>query len=239
MVDFVNDLEKKGKNTELFNKLIAFRRDRFISMKQPVFLKGWLSRLNSFANLNTPYVDSIRFQANENYRKMSTEQLLIELDAISRESFNEYVDDDIKIRYFIGKYGDIFVKYVKGTNLYFNAVLTISMFETSFGNNNNVKIANNFGNLKFDGSINSDSWVSNTNLTLAKYPSADEGIKAFITELTTKYKKGIDTATSPEKQITNIVNSGFKKGYNGQSYLAIVQPTLDAVKKLFTFGKIK
>jgi hypothetical protein len=222
MVDFINDLENKGQTPQLFKNITSFRKDKYISMNQPTFLKGWLSRLNAFIHLNTPYVDSIRFKANENFRNLPTITLIMQLDAVSPESFNEFVDDDVKIRYFIGKYGDIFVKYSKGTNLFFNSLLTMAMSDSSFGNSLNVKNNNNF----FVNYVSTE-----------KYPSAEEGIKAFVTNLTSKYKKAIDISKTPGKQIINITLN-YKKGLSGQNYLNNVQDILDSVRKLFTFGKI-
>lgn len=222
MVDFINNLESKGQTPQLFKNITSFRKDKYISMNQPIFLKGWLSRLNAFIHLNTPYVDSIRFKANENFRNLSIIALIVQLDLFSYESFNEFVDNDVKIRYFIGKYGNIFVKYSKGTNLFFSGLLTMAMSDSLFGNSLNVKNNNNF----FANYVSQE-----------KYSSAEEGIKAYITNLTSKYKKAIDISNTPEKQIINITLN-YKKGLSGQNYLNNVQEILNLVRNLFTFGKI-
>ena len=222
IVDFVNDLDDKGQTPKLFKGITSFRQDKFISMNQPANLKGWLNRLYGFIDLNRPYVDSIRFKANEKFRALPTLTLIMDLDSFSQESFDVFVDDDVKIRYFIGKYGNIFVKYSKGTNLFFSSLLTMAMYDSSFGNSLNVRNNNNF----FENYISKE-----------KYSSAEEGIKAFVTNLTSKYKKAIDISNTPEKQIINIT-SNYKKGLSGKTYLIVVQENLNLVRKLVPFGKI-
>jgi hypothetical protein len=58
MVDFVNKLDDEGKTPELFEKLNDFRANKYQSLNQPTFVKGWLNRLNSFYILNKPYATS-------------------------------------------------------------------------------------------------------------------------------------------------------------------------------------
>lgn len=55
IVDYVNKLDNEGKSSELFEKLYAFRGDKYVSLNQPSNLKGWMNRLNSFYALNKPY----------------------------------------------------------------------------------------------------------------------------------------------------------------------------------------
>lgn len=55
MVDFVNELDKKGQTPELFEKLNDFRANKYKALNQPTFIKGWLNRLDAFYVLNKPY----------------------------------------------------------------------------------------------------------------------------------------------------------------------------------------
>ena len=55
MVDFVNELDKKGQTPELFEKLNDFRASKYKALNQPTFTKGWLNRLDAFYVLNKPY----------------------------------------------------------------------------------------------------------------------------------------------------------------------------------------
>jgi lysozyme family protein len=55
IVDYVNKLDNEGKSPELFEKLYAFRGDKYVSLNQPSNLKGWMNRLDSFYALNKPY----------------------------------------------------------------------------------------------------------------------------------------------------------------------------------------
>lgn len=55
IVDYVNDLDKKGQTPELFEKLYDFRANKYKALNQPKNLKGWLNRLDAFYVLNKPY----------------------------------------------------------------------------------------------------------------------------------------------------------------------------------------
>jgi hypothetical protein len=55
IVDYVNELDKKSKTPELFEKLYDFRKNLYVSFKQPSNIKGWTNRLDAFYLLNKPY----------------------------------------------------------------------------------------------------------------------------------------------------------------------------------------
>jgi lysozyme family protein len=55
IVNYVNDLDKKGQTPELFEKLYDFRANKYKALNQPKNLKGWLNRLDAFYVLNKPY----------------------------------------------------------------------------------------------------------------------------------------------------------------------------------------
>lgn len=55
MVEFVNELEKKGQTPDLFEKLYDFRANKYVALNQPKNLKGWMNRLDAFYLLNKPY----------------------------------------------------------------------------------------------------------------------------------------------------------------------------------------
>jgi hypothetical protein len=63
-VDFVNELDKKGQSSELFENLNEFRANKYVALNQPKNLKGWLSRLNGFYVLNKPYALSTTEKKN-------------------------------------------------------------------------------------------------------------------------------------------------------------------------------
>jgi hypothetical protein len=63
-VDFVNELDKKGKSSELFENLNEFRANKYVALNQPKNLKGWLNRLNGFYILNKPYAISTTEKKN-------------------------------------------------------------------------------------------------------------------------------------------------------------------------------
>lgn len=54
-VNFVNELESKGKSSELFENLNQYRATKYKQMNQPKNLQGWLNRLNLFYIYNKPY----------------------------------------------------------------------------------------------------------------------------------------------------------------------------------------
>jgi lysozyme family protein len=56
MVSFVNDLDRKGKTPELFEKLYDFRANKYATFKSAkTHLRGWLNRLDAFYLMNKPY----------------------------------------------------------------------------------------------------------------------------------------------------------------------------------------
>lgn len=59
IVDYVNELDSKGKTPELFEKLFDFRKNLYVSFNQPSNLKGWINRLDAFYLLNKPYALSV------------------------------------------------------------------------------------------------------------------------------------------------------------------------------------
>lgn len=55
IVDYVNELDKKGETPELFEKLYDFRKSLYTSFNQPSNTQGWINRLDAFYLLNKPY----------------------------------------------------------------------------------------------------------------------------------------------------------------------------------------
>ena len=52
-------------------------------------------------------------KTKSDYEKMTNEQLVTYLDKLDKPTFNNYVDADTKVRYFVDKFGVAFINAVK------------------------------------------------------------------------------------------------------------------------------
>jgi len=174
------------------------------------------------------------------FKAMTTPELITYLDGLPKATFDAYVDADTKVRYFIGKYGALFVKYIKGTDLFFTSTLAQSILESGYGRSNQATSGNNFAGVKYNKNIHNDFYTGGNGVKWAKWKTPEDGIKGHIdTLLAKRYENAIKNANSPEQQIIGIVNAGYDPLQSGKKYLSKMQGILNRTKKLFTFGKIK
>jgi hypothetical protein len=174
------------------------------------------------------------------FKAMKTPDLVTYLDGLPKATFDAYVDADTKVKYFIGKYGLIFEKYIKGTNLFYNGVIAQSMYESGYGRSNQAFNGNNFAGVKYNPNIHSDFWTGGNGVKWAKWKTADDGIKGHIDVLLAdRYKTARDTTNSPEQQIKGIIKAGYDPASTPTKYLSNMQGILNRVRKLLPFGRIK
>jgi flagellum-specific peptidoglycan hydrolase FlgJ len=179
-------------------------------------------------------------KTKKEFDAMSTPNLILYLDSLPKATFDGYVDPNVKVRYFIGKYGTIFEKYVKDTNLFYNGVIAQSIFESGYGRSNQAFNANNFAGVKYNKNIHSDFWTGANGVKWAKWESADAGIKGHIDViLASRYKTARDTTNSPEQQIKGFITAGYDPLSTPTHYLSQMQGILNRVRKLLPFGRIK
>jgi hypothetical protein len=179
-------------------------------------------------------------KTKKEFQEMTTPDLVKYLDGLPKATFDAYIDADTKVRYFIGKYGLIFEKYVKGTNLFYNGVIAQSMIESGYGRSNQAFNANNFAGVKYNKNLHSNYWSGANGVKWAKWETADDGIKGHIKVLLAdRYKTARDTTNSPEEQIKAIVKAGYDPASTPSGYLSRMQGILNRVRKLLPFGRIK
>lgn len=190
------------------------------------------------------------------YDKMTNAQLVDYLDKLDKPTFNNYVDADTKVRYFVDKFGTSFINAVKGTGLFLSGIIAQSIFESGYGRNlptdkKTGAISNNFAGIKYNSSIHDSYVVTDTtevvrgkkipvyNVKFAKFTDPTEGIKKhFQVLMGDRYKKARMDAKSPEEQIKMLVQAGYST-MNATTYVNLMKGNISRVRKLLPFGRIE
>lgn len=159
------------------------------------------------------------------------------------------------IKNFIKTYADDIVSAIKGTGLYFAAVVAQKCYESSYGNSVLASKYNNFGGIKNYGSLpnagivylDTTEVINGVRQTVKKAPFATYAnpriaFQAYVDILRDPSKKytsmGVFSAISPEDQITRIAKAGYTTT-NPSSYLKSMQGIVNCVRDLYpTIGKI-
>jgi flagellum-specific peptidoglycan hydrolase FlgJ len=150
---------------------------------------------------------------------LSNDALVAYIDMLSKIDFSK-IDVDSKVRYFIYKYGKGVAASIKGTGLFYPAVMAQSIFESGYGKSIPPG-SNNFGGIKYNPNIHS-GYISimtteyvkgvpfRVEQKFAKFPTVEEGFYQHIkTLLGDRYKNARINAKTPEEQIVLIVKSGY------------------------------
>jgi flagellum-specific peptidoglycan hydrolase FlgJ len=152
---------------------------------------------------------------------------------------------------FLKQYGLGVAEAIKGTGLYFPAVMAQSALESGYGK----KIpegSNNFGGIKYTpnlpgvvGYVNSDTTeytkagkAYKTVEKFAKFKDVESGFRAHIKVLLgDRYKNARLNAISPEQQILMIAKSGYTTG-NPAKYLSSMKGIIEAMRDISQLGRI-
>ena len=195
-------------------------------------------------------------KSKSDYLKMTNEELVAYLDKLDKATFNNYVDADTKVRYFVDKFGVPFITAVKGTGLFLSGIIAQSIFESGYGRNLPTDkvtgaISNNFAGIKYNPSIHDSYVVADTtevvrgrkvsvpNTKFAKFKDPTEGIKKhFAVLLGDRYKNARLNAKSPEEQIKMLVQAGYST-MNATTYVNLMKGNISRVRKLLPFGRIE
>lgn len=179
---------------------------------------------------------------------MTNDQLVAYLNGLSKTNFNDYVNADTKTRYFIYLYGEAIAKAIKGTGLFFSAIVAMKMGESGYGRNI-PQNSFNFGGVKYNPKIHdafvetqTKEFVNNKKVLItakfAKFKDAEDGIRRNIAVLLSdRYKKARLEARSPEEQILEIAKAGYTTT-PPTAYLRLMQGNIDRVRKKTGFGRI-
>jgi hypothetical protein len=178
-------------------------------------------------------------KTKEEFKALSPNQLITYIETLPLNTFMGYVDIDTKIRYFLAKYGEEFIKNVKGTDLFFDGVISQSMYESTYGRSEYAVNANNFAGLKYNSNIHPDYYKSSKGTKWAKFPTPEEGIKNHINALLgSRYKDAREKAKSPEEQILMFIKAGYAQGISPQTYLNQMKGIIKRVREKTQLGRI-
>jgi hypothetical protein len=154
---------------------------------------------------------------------MTNQQLVNYLESIDIKTFNQYIDADTKVRFFLFKFGTGIANSIKGTNLFFPAIVAQSIAESGYGRSIPTG-SNNFGGIKYAptlagvvGYVLADTTevikgkkVKVKDVKFSKFADVESGFKAHIQVLlNSKYQDARLNAKSPEEQILMIAKAGY------------------------------
>jgi len=182
---------------------------------------------------------------------LTNEQLANYLESIDDSTYKGYIDADTKVRYFLFKYGIGVAKAIKGTEIFFPAIIAQSIAESGYGRSI-PKDSNNFGGIKYNPSIqgvigyvlSDTSEVINgkkvfVKAKFSKFKDAETGFKAHVDVLLKdRYKNALSSAKTPEEQIINIAKAGYTTT-PPNAYLSQMTGNIKRVREKTGWGKIK
>lgn len=149
---------------------------------------------------------------------------------------------------FVTKYGKDIVSALKGSNLFFPAVVAQKCLETGYCSStlcskyNNFAGIKNFGHLDNAGTVYFKGPNDSSPQPYATFATPAASFVEYVKILkdpTKNYTKaGVFTATSPEQQIIRIIQGGYDPSSTPQGYLRSLQPMLDCTRDVYKIGKI-
>jgi flagellum-specific peptidoglycan hydrolase FlgJ len=184
-----------------------------------------------------------------NLMAMSNPQLINYLDNLDIELFKGFVDADTKVRYFVAKYGEGIARAIKGTNLFFPAVIAQSITESGYGRSLLTSKANNFGGIKYNPNIHSGYILADTTEFIrgkkvnvkekfAKFSDVAQGFKSHVDVLMAdRYKNARNLAKSPEEQILMFAKAGYTTT-PPKEYLDTMRGNIKRVRDKYKISKI-
>ena len=151
---------------------------------------------------------------------------------------------------FIQKYGVGVANAIKGTGLFFPAVMAQSALESGYGKTI-PEGSNNFAGIKYNpdlpgvvGYVSADTTEYKKGVPyktvqkFAKFKDVESGFRAHIDVLLEdRYAKARDTAKTPEDQILMIAKAGYTTG-NPIEYLNLMKGIIEAMRDISQIGRI-
>jgi flagellum-specific peptidoglycan hydrolase FlgJ len=155
-----------------------------------------------------------------------------------------------RVKEFVKKYGDGIVKSIKGTGLFFPAVIGQSALESGYGEKIPLG-SNNFGGIKYNpklsgviGFVESDTTEYKNGVKVkvkqkfSKFIDVESGFKAHIQVLLgSRYENARLNAKTPQEQILMIAKSGYTTT-PPDKYLASMNGIIEATSDLTKIGRI-
>jgi hypothetical protein len=171
---------------------------------------------------------------------LTNDALVVYIDSLSKADFT-YIDVDTKVRYFIYKYGKGVAVSIKGTSLFFPAVMAQAIFESNYGKSIPPG-SNNFAGIKYNPAVHKDYVIISTSEVVngvkkiglqkfAKFATVEEGFFEHVKVLLgDRYKNARIQAKTPAQQIVMIINSGYAS-LSATKYLEGVQGNINRITK--------
>jgi flagellum-specific peptidoglycan hydrolase FlgJ len=181
---------------------------------------------------------------------MDNVKLAAYLESIDDSLYDGYIDPDTKVRYFLYKYGAGVAKGIKGTDIFFPAIIAQAIIESGYGRSI-PKDSNNFGGIKYNPNLQGvvGYVLSDTSEIIkgkkvfvkakfSKFKDAEAGFKAHVNVwLLDRYKNALKSAKTPEEQIINIAKAGYTTT-DPSIYLKGIEGNIKRVREKTGFGKI-
>ncbi len=156
-----------------------------------------------------------------------------------------------KTKWFIDKYGEGIAKAIKGTGLFFPAVVAQKALESGWGQSDLTKIHNNWGGIKcapkLDGAIgcvkmDTTEWKNGkkyrTVQSFTKFKDTESGIRAVSRVLMSdRYKNARLNAKTAKEQVLMIAQAGYTTG-SPKEYLASMSGIIEAAQDYKGLGRI-
>jgi flagellum-specific peptidoglycan hydrolase FlgJ len=161
-------------------------------------------------------------KSKDELMKMPQAQLVSYIESLDDNTYNGYIGADAKVRYFLIKFGNGVLNSIKGTGLFFPAVIAQSITESGYGRRI-PKDSNNFGGIKYNPKLPGVVGYVETDTSeiikgrrvivkekFSKFKDVESGFKAHINVLLAdRYKDARLKAKSPEEQILMIARVGY------------------------------
>jgi flagellum-specific peptidoglycan hydrolase FlgJ len=156
-----------------------------------------------------------------------------------------------KTKWFIDTYGEGIAKAIKGTNLFFPAVVAQKAVESGWGQSSLTKLHNNWGGIKCapklagaTGCVKMDTTEYkngvkyNTKQSFTKFADTESGIKAVTQVLMDdRYKSARNNAKTAKEQVLMIAKAGYSTA-PAQKYLDGLSGIIEAAQDYKGLGRI-
>lgn len=152
---------------------------------------------------------------------------------------------------FVKDYGKGIALAIKGTNLFFPAIVAQKALESGWGESTLTKEANNFGGIKYNPNLtgvtgfvvkDTTEFVRGKRVAVkakfSKFKDVESGIRATIQVLMSdRYKNARNLAKTPEEQVLMIAKAGYTTT-PAQKYVSSLQGIIEATQDLTGLGRI-
>jgi flagellum-specific peptidoglycan hydrolase FlgJ len=156
-----------------------------------------------------------------------------------------------KTKWFIDTYGEGIAKAIKGTNLFFPAVVAQKAVESGWGQSSLTKLHNNWGGIKCApklagaiGCVKMDTTEYkkgvkyNTKQSFTKFADTESGIKAVTQVLMAdRYANARNNAKTAKEQVLMIAKAGYSTT-PAQKYLDGLSGIIEAAQDYKGLGRI-